>query len=83
MTQDFDRWAIADEFERQTILKALAMAIAAMDLGPSGQGGVDRKAMAQLLTRLANDKELELYENYARRFILGIADSRAGLTKSE
>lgn len=81
MTQEADKWAIAEERERQLILRALAIAIAAKDaILSDARADADRNGMADLLTRLADKHELELHGQYAVGLIIRIADRRAGRT---
>ena len=74
MAQEVERWAFAEEPDREAVAKALAIAIAALDLtADKPQAEADRKAMANLLTRLADDHELGSYGQYARSVIIEIA----------
>ncbi len=70
-----EHWAIAEKPERELIVKALAIAIAAMDADPRGlTAEADRMEKAKLLARLADESDLELYGQQAMALISRIAD---------
>lgn len=74
---DAERSAIIEDRERELVVTALTIAIAVLDVHPRGLAtSDDRRNMAELLTRLADESELELQGQKAMTLVSAIAAGR-------